>query len=47
MTVLNPAKKFFYRELKNFLNNNLKEIGIDVLRENFKMQFFLLKNILE
>lgn len=44
MTVLNPAKKFFYRELKNFLNNNLKEIGIDVACENFKnAKFFPVK----
>lgn len=46
MTVLNPAKKFFYRELKKFLNKNkdLKEIGIDAACENFKnAKFFPVK----
>ena len=46
MTVLNPAKKFFYRELKKFLNknNDLKEIGIDAACEDFKnAKFFPVK----
>ena len=46
MTVLNPAKKFFYRELKKFLNKNkdLKEIGIDAACEDFKnAKFFPVK----
>lgn len=46
MTALNPAKKFLYRELKNFLNKkkNLKNIGVDAACENFKnARFFPVK----
>jgi hypothetical protein len=46
MTALNPAKKYLYRELKNFLNKSkkLKNIGVDAACENLKnAKFFPVK----